>query len=199
MKDASSATAGPAEGAAAPAPASGGGFKAWLPLLANLILMPAIAYGVAVFVLLPKLNSGGASAPAEEHAAAPAKEGGEHGAKPAAEKKEGKGAGAAATDGKVSVPLGSKVMVNVSGTMGTRYLLVSITLVGESPTLKEEVEKHDAQLRDAAASALASKTIIDLEKPGARNMIRTELVAAFNNVLGGNEVSEIYLPEFAIQ
>ena len=52
---------------------------------------------------------------------------------------------------------------------------------------------------DAAASTLASKTIIDLEKPGARNMIRTELVAAFNTVLGGNEVSEIYLPEFAIQ
>ncbi len=195
MKDASSANAAPADGGGAAAPASGGGFKAWLPLLANLILMPAIAYGVAVFVLLPKLNSGGASAATEEHAAA--KEGGEHAAKPAGEKKEGK-AGEAG-DGKVAVSLGNKVLVNVSGTMGTRYLMVSITLVGESPSLKDEVEKHDAQLRDAAASTLASKTIIDLEKPGARNMIRTELIAAFNNVLGGNPVSEIYLPEFAIQ
>jgi len=187
-----------ANGAAAAEPpaaaASGGGLKAWLPLLANLILMPAIAYGVAVYVLLPKLNS---TAPAAAENAA-AKEGGEHGAKPAGEKKEGKG-GAEMVGGKVAVPLGNKVLVNVSGTMGTRYLMVSITLVGTDASLKDEVEKHDAQLRDAAASTLASKTIIDLEKPGARNMIRTELVAAFNTVLGGSTVSEIYLPEFAIQ
>lgn len=198
MKEAPAAN-GAAE-ASAPAAASGGGFKAWLPLLANLILMPAIAYGVAVFVLLPKLNSTApAAAGAEEHA--PAKEGaehgGEHGAKPAGEKKEGKGG--ELVGGKISVPLGNKVLVNVSGTMGTRYLMVSITLVGTEASLKEEVEKHDAQLRDAAASTLASKTIIDLEKPGARNMIRTELVAAFNSVLGSSAVTEIYLPEFAIQ
>ncbi|HTH47190.1 MAG TPA: flagellar basal body-associated FliL family protein [Candidatus Limnocylindria bacterium] len=196
MKEAPSANAAAAAEVPAAA-ASGGGFKAWLPLLANLILMPAIAYGVAVYVLLPKLNSTApaAGAVAEEHAEA--KEGGEHGAKPGAEKKEGKGA--ELVGGKIAVPLGNKVLVNVSGTMGTRYLMVSITLVGTEPGLKDEVEKHDAQLRDAAASTLASKTIIDLEKPGARNMIRTELVAAFNSVLGGNTVSEIYLPEFAIQ
>ena len=197
MKEAPSANAAAAEAPAVAA--SGGGLKAWLPLLANLILMPAIAYGVAVYVILPKLNSTApAGAAAEGHA--PAKEGGEPAAKPASEKKEGKeGKGGELVGGKIAVPLGNKVLVNVSGTMGTRYLMVSITLVGTDAGLKDEVEKHDAQLRDAAASTLASKTIIDLEKPGARNMIRTELVAAFNSVLGGSTVSEIYLPEFAIQ
>ena len=37
--------------------------------------------------------------------------------------------------------------------------------------------------------ALSSKTLADLEKPGARNLIRTELINGFNNVLGDNSVS----------
>jgi len=46
---------------------------------------------------------------------------------------------------------------------------------------------------------LASKTLADLEKPGARNLIRTELINGFNSVLGDSSVSEIYLTEFGIQ
>jgi flagellar FliL protein len=90
-------------------------------------------------------------------------------------------------------------LVNVSGTMGTRYLLAEFILVGNSPNLKDQVLKSDAELRDAAASALASKTIADLEKPGIRNLVRGELITIFNSILGKNTVSEIYLTEFAIQ
>ena len=45
------------------APAKGG--NPWLPLVANIVLMPAIAYGLTTFVLLPKLQGG--KAPAAEH------------------------------------------------------------------------------------------------------------------------------------
>jgi flagellar FliL protein len=169
----------PAEAAGAPAAASGG-IKAFLPLIANVVLMPVIAYVMVVFVLLPKVNSAGVSA----HAKAPSEEsGGAHG--------EGKG--------KVSVPLSSKVLVNVAGTAGTRYLLVNVTLLGSNPALKDEIEKNDAQLRDVAASVLATKNIPDLDKPGARNLIRTELIAAFNGVLGNGKVKDIFFTEFAIQ
>ena len=58
---------------------------------------------------------------------------------------------------------------------------------------------NDAQLRDMAMGALANKTLADLEKPGARNLIRTELINGFNNVLGDNSVQEIYITEFGIQ
>ncbi len=44
-----------------------------------------------------------------------------------------------------------------------------------------------------------AKTIADLEKPGARNLIRGELLAGFNNILGDPGVQEIYFTEFAIQ
>jgi flagellar protein FliL len=151
--------------------------------VANLVLMPVLAYATVSFLILPKMRVGATSAPAESAKG----ESAPHGAKDAAGKQ------------KVTVPLGSKVIVNVAGTMGTRYLLANLTLVGSNPELKAMIEKSDAELRDAAASALSVKTINDLERPGARNLIRTELVSVFNNILGEGAVSDIYLTEFAIQ
>ena len=160
--------------------AQGGGFKAWLPLLANIILMPAIAYALTTFVLIPKL--GGAHVPAASGGDA---HGGSHGAP---------GAGS-----KITANLSGKVLVNVAGTMGTRYLVASLTLVGKTPAFKMKVEENDAQLRDAASGILAAKTISDLEKPGMRNLIRMELLSAFNDILGPDAATEIYLTEFAVQ
>src|SRR4030095_5860249 len=40
----------------APPAASGGGLKAWLPLILVVVLMPGIAYVMTSFVLLPKLQ-----------------------------------------------------------------------------------------------------------------------------------------------
>lgn len=164
-----------------------GGFKAWLPLIANVILMPVLAYVMTVFVLLPKMNSG---TDAGQEAGESVSAGDSSGSQ------DGKDASA---KNKVNVPLSNKVLVNVSGTMGTRYLLANITLVGTKPDLKEAVEKNDAQLRDVAAGVLGSKTITDIDKPGARNLIRTELISAFNNVLGGGRIVEVFFTEFAIQ
>ena len=59
--------------------------------------------------------------------------------------------------------------------------------------------KHDAQLRDVACGLLSTKTITDIEKPGARNLIRSELISGFNHMLGNGSIQEIFLTEFAIQ
>ena len=187
----------PTAAAAAPA-AEAGGIKPFIPLIANLVLMPVLAYVMTAFVLVPKLaKKVGAPETAPEPAAAAA-----HGESAAASAEEhGAGGGAVTSGGKIkfSAPLSKKTLVNVSGTMGTRYLLAEFILVGNSPNLKDQVLKADAELRDAAASALASKTIADLEKPGIRNLVRGELITIFNSILGKNTVSEIYLTEFAIQ
>jgi flagellar protein FliL len=175
------ASEGAVEASMATNPAQSG-LKAWLPLLLNLLLMPALAYATFVFLILPKMTG---STPAG-HATAGATEAVPQAGKEAARQK-------------ITVPLGAKVLVNVAGTMGTRYLLASMTLVGTNPELKALIEKSDAEMRDAAASALSVKTISDLEKPGARNLIRTELISVFNNILGQGAITDIYLTEFAIQ
>jgi flagellar FliL protein len=165
--------------APAPAPKSGGGFMAWLPLIVTILLMPALAYGMTVFVLLPRIQTGlGMTAPAAET-----------GAKPKANASGAK---------KITVAI-NKLLVNVAGTMGSRYLLVSISLVSTDSGFQQKMTDNDAALRDAASSTLSSKTLADLEKPDERNLIRTELLTSFNNILGSDEVSELYLTEFAIQ
>jgi flagellar FliL protein len=180
-KGAEEAGRGAADKPAAPEASAGGGGKTWLPLILNILLMPGIAYGVTKFVLIPKIQ-GGHGAAAES-----SKGEGEHG--------EAKGGAKA----KITAPLGGKVLVNVAGTAGTRYLVASMTLVGKNAEFKDNVAQNDPQLRDAAASILGGKTIGDLEKPGMRNIIRAELISAFNDILGKESVTDIYLTEFAIQ
>ncbi len=167
----------PAESPPAP---SGGGIKSWLPLILAVVLMPVLALGVTKFVLVPELQSSLGLKPTAEGGAA--------------------GKGKAGGDAKkMSVPF-NKLLVNIAGTMGSRYLLVSVTVVGTGgEAFKAKMTENDAQLRDMAMGTLAGKTLADLEKPGARNLIRTELINGFNNVLGDNSVQEIYITEFGIQ
>ena len=163
----------------APAPKTSGGVRAWLPLVITILLMPVLAYATTVFVLLPRIQTGLGIA---SLAAAP-------GAKPKANAPGAK---------KITIAI-NKLLVNVAGTMGSRYLLVSISLVSSDPAFQQKMTDNDAALRDAASSTLSSKTLADLEKPDERNLIRTELLTGFNNILGSDEVSELYLTEFAIQ
>lgn len=151
---------------------------AWVPLAATLVLMPALAYAMTEFVLVPRLRS---SLGLTEKTSPTSQ--------PSGDKK-----GAI----RENVPM-TKLLVNVAGTMGARYLLVSLTVSGSSPEFKTKLQTHDPQLRDLACGILATKTLADLEKPGARNLIRSELISGFNNLLGTALVEEIFLTEFAVQ
>ncbi|MGA2247004.1 MAG: flagellar basal body-associated FliL family protein [Verrucomicrobiota bacterium] len=164
---------------AAPA-AKGGGVTTWLPLILAVVLMPVLAFGMTKFLIVPELQKSlGLKAVGESAGSAKPK--------------------SAADAKKISVPF-NKLLVNIAGTMGARYLLVSVTVVGTGgEAFKTKVTENDAQLRDMAMGALSTKTLADLEKPGARNLIRAELINGFNNVLGDNSVQEIYITEFGIQ
>lgn len=179
--EAPAAPSAEAPAAAQAAPAASGGIKAWLPLIITVVLMPVLAYAMTSFVLLPRLQSGlGITAPA--HTA----------------EKEAKSGKKNANAKKESVAM-NKLLVNVAGTMGGRYLLVSLSLVSDQEGFKDKVTEFEPQMKDMACGALAAKTMADLEKPGVRNLIRAELISGFNNVLGANMVQDIYLTEFAIQ
>ncbi len=189
----------------APRPAAASPLQAWLPLAGAVLLMPILAYGVTTFVLLPKLQKGLGIAPAAQEAAASGGHGtaapkaGGHGSEA---KSGGHGAPAktasASSNGREQVPL-TKLLVNVSGTSASRILMASLMLVGTSTELATSIQEREPQLRDTACGILAIKTIPDLEKPGARNVLRGELITAFNEILGGSLVQEIYFTDFAIQ
>ena len=151
--------------------------------------MPALAYALTTFVLVPRMQKALRS-PATARVE-PGKEA--HGETANAGKEDAPPSGAGQ-----SVTL-NKLLVNVAGTMGSRYLLTSLTLLGDAADLSGRVAQHEAQLRDMASGVLNTKTIADLEKPGARNLIRGELLAGFNTIMGSSAVREIYFTEFAIQ
>jgi len=171
---------------AAPAPASpeskGSSWQAWLPLGVALLAMPALAYATTTFVLIPRMQKalGSPTAVPPETGNAPRTDVANAG-------KEAPTPG----DAGHSVSL-NKLLVNVAGTMGSRYLLSSITLLGDAADFPARVAQHEPQLRDMASGILNTKTIADLEKPG-------ELLAGFNTILGNSAVREIYFTEFAIQ
>jgi flagellar protein FliL len=208
----------PAE--AAPSPSSAGGIKAWLPLIVTVVTMPALAYCTISFVLVPKMRKevaaatasiqpattnsapGAAVAESKPAVAAPVKseeKGGEKpkeaGATDAALKERGV---KVTSDGKMTVPL-NKILVNIAGSMGSRYLMAGLTLASDKQGFGDVVVNNEAQLLDLAASVLSSKTIADLERPEARTVVRSELQTVFNNALGAGTVKDVYLTEFAIQ
>jgi len=185
------------------APSAGGGAKAFLPLAITVVLMPALAWALTTYVLIPKVQKslGGtpvaAAEPATEHGTPDAHkaDAGAH------DKGHDKGAdkGHGAKDASSQSFTLSRLLVNVSGTQGSRYLQASVTLNGAGGDFRTKVERNEARLRDMACTALASKTITDLEKPGARNLVRSELLNGFNRILGGTTVEELFITEFAIQ
>ncbi len=201
------------EGAAAPAPAAeaaapkGGGIAGFLPLIIALVLAPVISWVVAEFVLLPRFKAQlvAAAGSSGEHAEAPKAEA--HKSEPKAEakheakkpegKKGGHGGGEVSNEGPGSYKY-DNVVVNLSGTMGTRYLKTSFLVTGKE-NLRELFDGRQPQLLDATLNTLGSLTLSDLEEVGSRNLIRARLIAAYNEVLGVRVVEQIYFSDFVIQ
>ena len=178
-----------AEGAATPKEKSAAPWKAWLPLGVMMVVLPLAAYGLTNYILVPKMQKSLVAAgvvPDKANAQA-------HGGVESSSNEVG-------LTGKQrqSVAL-NKMLVNVAGTMASRYLLTSLTLISDAPDFPKRIAQNEPQLRDMASGLMSMKTIADLEKPGARNLLRGALIAGFNTILGNASVQELYFTEFAIQ
>jgi flagellar protein FliL len=172
-------TAAPAAAVAAPAPA-GGGITSWLPVIAAVLLSPVATWATVQFVLLPQMQKKLSAPPAAEAAkAAAVAEGGK----------------AAATPGYEF----SNVVVNLSGTMGTRYLKTTFLVTGPDADIKSVFEASKPRLTDVTLNVLSSLTLADLEEPGSKNVIRERLVGAYNQALGHKVADQVYFSDFVIQ
>jgi len=168
------------------AKSSSAGMAAWIPAVAAILLAPVASIAVAQFVLIPRFQKKLAvpavaeTAPAEAAAAA----------KPAADGKAP--AGANSYDF-------SNVVVNLSGTMGTRYLKTSFTITGSDKDLKQLFDTNKARLTDVTLNVLSALSLAELEEPGSKNVLRSKLVTAYNQTLGRRAVEQVYFSDFLIQ
>lgn len=182
---------------AAAAPKGGGSM---MPLIVVVVLMPAISYAMMEFVLIPKIRG----IAAEAHVAQEST--GEHKTEHKTEAKHDKAAkGGKSKHGKEAEGKSGfnydfeNVVVNLAGTMGTRYLKTNFTAEGSNPDLRTAIEENKKQLLDVASSVLGSRTLADLEQPGAKNVIRNDLIANFNQTLKSDLIERIFFSEFVVQ
>jgi flagellar protein FliL len=189
----------PAAAPAPAAPAPSGGIKAWIPVIAALLLAPAATWATVEFVLVPRVQKKLAAA-----VATPADGSAEHAPAPAPAPAESHGSHGKGKDGKDAKDAApgyeyQNVVVNLAGTMGTRYLKTSFLVTGTDPNIKGVFEASKPKLYDITLNVLSSLTLADLEEPGAKNVIREKLVTAYNQALGRKVADQVYFSDFVIQ
>jgi flagellar FliL protein len=185
-----------------------------IPVIAVVVLMPAITFAMINFLLLPKIKGIVLEKKATEHAEAGAKpaagghgakeEKGGHGAKKEAKGGHGGGHGKEEKGGGEGVGGAfsydfENVVVNLAGTMGTRYLKTTFTALSENPELKTIIEENKKQLLDVTLNVLSTRTLADLEQPGAKNVVRNDLMANLNQALKSDLITQIYFSDFVVQ
>ncbi|HEY3757017.1 MAG TPA: flagellar basal body-associated FliL family protein [Opitutaceae bacterium] len=173
-----------APAAAAPAASSksakgGGGL---LPALVVALMAPVASWAVAQFVVLPALEKKLlAGTPATLVVSGEGTKGGkgEPSAPPAYDFKD--------------------VVVNLAGTMGTRYLKTSFIVTGSDSSMHAAFEENKVKLTDVTLNVLSSLTLADLEEPGSKNVLREKLVGAYNQALGKKLAEQVYFSDFVVQ
>lgn len=158
-------------------------------IVAAMVLSPLLTWVAMEFVLVPRLQKK-LSAPATEEAAEAEPKAGGHG---------GKEAG-----GKVvqadNVYDFTNVVVNLSGTMGTRYLKTSFMVTGvKDVDVRKAFEAARGRVTDVTLNVLSSLTLADIEEPGSKNVIREKLVMAYNQAIGKKVAEQVYFLDFVVQ
>ena len=173
-----------------------------IPLIAVVVLAPVLSFVIFKFVMLPSFKKELASSPAgeqaeasatateEAHATAAKEE--SHGGKEGAHGKKGEG-------GPANTYEFENVVVNLAGTMGTRYLKTSFMVTGADKSLRSAFENNKPKLVDVTLNVLSSLSLADLEEAGSKNLIREKLIAAYNQALGKRIAEQIYFTDFVVQ
>jgi flagellar FliL protein len=185
----------PAATSESPPAKKSGGASALMPALLAIIGAPALTYAVCQFVLIPGLKKELATPhdPAEAHAGEAAPSG--HG-KPAA---SGHGKAAGAAKSTANAYTFENIVVNLAGTMGTRYLKTTFLVTGSDPALIATFESNRAALVDVTINVLSSLSLSDLEEAGSKNLIREKLVQSYNQALGRKVAEQIFFSDFVVQ
>ena len=180
----------PGDKGAAPAAAGGGAMSAWLPVIAVVVLVPALSYAMAMFVVAPQLEKRFAAA-AHGGAGTEAAHGA-HGE-----------AGQTAKPGEKPAPTVAyefkDIVSNLSGAMRSRYIKVTFTAYSAKADFPKIAEENRAKLLDATIGVLARLSLADLEDPGAKSKVSNEIIYAMESVLRERVVEEIYFSEFVVQ
>lgn len=184
-------------------------------LLTILLITLSAAGGAAYWWIFLRDPAAAASAETAADAAAPAeKEAASAGAKPAASGSAanvGKADSTAApgTDARIEaqaqpprtqgivLPL-APVRVNLTDPSGRRYLTVGMEIEVNSD-VTADLKAQGARINDAIIMLLAGKTYGDIATPEGKVLLKHEIAARLNQILGAQRVIRVYFTNFVVE
>ncbi len=179
----------------------------WIPVIVVAVLCPLLSFAVIQFLVLPKMEqslSGLVSKLDADQGDAGASHYGDARTQetPVKEKKESskehKKEGEEGTEAQRQYEF-KGVIANISGALQSRYIRVSFTVEGDDPDLASIVADNKAKLVDATLGILSSLTLNDLEQPGIKNILKSDLLGSYESVLHSKIIKELYFSEFVVQ
>ena len=91
------------------------------------------------------------------------------------------------------------VLVNVAGSKGRRFCKASLTLEADNAAQSREAETRMPVVRGLIIDILASKDLDELVTPTARDILRTEILAALNEDATEGGFRDLYFTEYLVQ
>ena len=90
------------------------------------------------------------------------------------------------------------VTVNISGPSGQRYLKLGME-VEVNADVSAAIKANSARIRDAVIMLLAGKTYDDISSPDGKVLLKAEVAARLNQILGAQRIVRVYFTDFVVQ
>jgi flagellar protein FliL len=96
------------------------------------------------------------------------------------------------------VPL-APFIVNLSGDQGQRYLRLVVQVEVRGELSKDELDKHQPEVRNRLIFLLSSKTFADIGSTQGKYDLQAEITKNINETLDGPFIKKTYFTEFIVQ
>lgn len=90
------------------------------------------------------------------------------------------------------------ITVNLSDPAGRRYLKLGME-VEVNTDVSAALTANNARIRDAIIMLLAGKTYADISTPDGKVLLKAEVAARLNQILGGQRVIRVYFTDFVVE
>lgn len=90
------------------------------------------------------------------------------------------------------------ITVNLSDPGGRRYLKLGME-VEVNADVSEELKAQNARIRDAVIMLLAGKSYADISTPDGKVLLKAEVAARLNQILGAQRVIRVYFTDFVVE
>ena len=90
-------------------------------------------------------------------------------------------------------------LVNLADPGGRRYLKAAMKLEVNNPLVLPEIEKKNAELKDAILMVLSSKEYEDVSSSEGKTSLKQEIMAEVNRILKQGQATEVYFTDFIVQ